>query len=581
MRRIRTSLSHPNLPSHSTGPPSPLCIPPVPPLRVPLTPTSPTNTTFSPTSPQQHFFSPISATFTDSPGTDIGSALSTSPLRTLPQLRSMDTLSLPSEQTAAATDGRRSNPASPVRKPPTTRSIVLARKKAEAAAVGISPADNSHHSDSYPAPSNMVGIGEPTLSIVISPPPNAEPPPPKARLDTSAKMVLHSMELNPSSSTTGAADDATAARNDLAALSPAKQATSFLSASNTNKNQSSTNSHPLFPRNYTLSTASAPSFATTTYTSPDHAHPAPAPMRSTPSFSASSASFKRFNTAPVTPPVPVVPEKYRYQPSTSAAAPTSESHYPGHIPTAAVVTGESTSIAAIKMATPVELSIAVTGVSKCGKSEFIWKGMKVWGLDPSSTSDLHCGINVIKRVALPSISPNATTSQPKAVTQAPLERFVECERLIDVDDDSASTIHERRRIAKVTLYEVDSAALFAQRDVIPPRKGSAGSEDSSYGDGRTESEWVWPTCMPRIDGVMLCYDASDVKTTDKLEELCGKLYLPVCRRFCWFIHTWCPCRAHECMLHPKWHANQSDIQHVSDVLIADARISLLVFVFAL
>ena len=194
------------------------------------------------------------------------------------------------------------------------------------------------------------------------------------------------------------------------------------------------------------------------------------------------------------------------------------------------MTGESTSVAnsaAINVATPVELSIAVIGASQCGKSEFIWKGMKVWGLDPSSTSELHCGINVIKRVALPSISPNATTSQPKAVTQAPLERFVERERLIDADDDSASTIHERRRIAKVTLYEVDSAALFSQRDAMSPRKGSAGSEDSGYGGGPTASEWVWPTCMPRIDGVMLCYDASDVKTTDKLEELCGKLYLPV------------------------------------------------------
>lgn len=340
----------------------------------------------------------------------------------------------------------------------------------------------------------MVGVREPTLSIVISPPPNAEPPPPKACLDTSAKMVLHSMELNPSSSTTGAADDATAARNDLAALFPAKQAESFPSASNTNETQSSTNSHSLFPRNYTLSTASAPSFATTTSTSSDHAHPAPAPMRSTPSFSTSSESFKHFNTVPVTPPVPVVSEKYRYQPSTSAAAATSESHYPGHIPTAAAVTGESTSIAAINVATPVELSIAVIGASKCGKSEFIWKGMKVWGLDPFSTSEPHCGINVIKRVALPSISPNMTTSQPKAMTQAPLERFVERERLIDADDDSASTIHERRRIAKVTLYEVDSAALFAQHDVMSPRKGSAGSEDSGYGDGPTESEWVWTTC---------------------------------------------------------------------------------------
>ena len=103
---------------------------------------------------------------------------------------------------------------------------------------------------------------------------------------------------------------------------------------------------------------------------------------------------------------------------------------------------------------------------------------------------------------------------------------MERERLIDADDDSASTLHERRRIAKVTLYEVNSAALFSYRSTLSPRKSSAGTEDSGYGDGRMASEWVWPTGMPRIDGAMLCYDASDTSSTHKLEELCGTSYPP-------------------------------------------------------
>jgi hypothetical protein len=159
--------------------------------------------------------------------------------------------------------------------------------------------------------------------------------------------------------------------------------------------------------------------------------------------------------------------------------------------------------------------------------------MKVWGMDPTSTSESHCGIDAVKRVALPSASSNANTSPPRAVTQSPLERLMERERLIDADDDSASTLHERRRIAKVTLYEVNSAALFAYRCTLSPRKGSAGTEDSGYGDARMASEWVWPTGMPGIDGVMLCYDAGDVNSTDKLEELCGASYPSYHHTFYW------------------------------------------------
>src|ERR1700733_12370225 len=130
VRRIRTSPSQPNLPSHSSGAPSQSYVPPVPPRRVPLTPTS---ATFTPSSPKQHSVSPVAGTSTDSASTDIKNASSTPTTRTVPQLRSMDTLA-PSPQSTSAARGHRSNPASPARKPPTTRSAILARKKAEAAA---------------------------------------------------------------------------------------------------------------------------------------------------------------------------------------------------------------------------------------------------------------------------------------------------------------------------------------------------------------------------------------------------------------------------------------------------------------
>ena len=54
----------------------------------------------------------------------------------------------------------------------------------------------------------------------------------------------------------------------------------------------------------------------------------------------------------------------------------------------------------------------------------------------------------------------------------------------------ASALHGRRRIAKVTLYEADSAALFAHRVALSLRKGFAGSDDSGYEDGSLTSEWV-------------------------------------------------------------------------------------------
>jgi hypothetical protein len=533
----------------------------VPPRRVPLTPTS---ATFIPSSPKQHSVSPIPGISTDSPSTDIKSASSTPVAKTVPQLRSMDTLALSPNSTSVAR-GHRSNPTSPARNPPTTRSAILARKKADAEAAAAAAAANlsptGHHPDLPPASSSLAGIGEPSSSIVVSPPQDAESTPPKAGLDTSVQMLLHAMELGTlrSSLTTGTVATSS---SPLVPSIPAKQAESSLSIDN---NQCCADSHSLFPRSYTLSTASTPSFATSTSTSSDRTPPATAPMRSTAFFSPSSESFRRFDTVPATPPVPVVPEKY--QPSASMAASIPELNSPGHInSTAAARTGVSSSVAKsvmINEATPVdvELGIAIIGASKCGKSEFIWKGMKVWGLDPSSTLESHCGISIIKRVALPSTSTssNGNTSPPKPEIQSPLEKFMERERLID--DDSASTLHEHRRIAKVTLYEVDSAALFAQRGVMLPRKGWAVSEDSGYGDG---SQWVWPTGMPRIDGVMLCYDASDAKSTDRLDELCGTLtYISFTLVLCWQrLCIWC-------FGFPSLPAHQLDVQRVASVLLHD------------
>lgn len=73
------------------------------------------------------------------------------------------------------------------------------------------------------------------------------------------------------------------------------------------------------------------------------------------------------------------------------------------------------------------------------------------------------------------------------------------------DEETASTIYERRRVGKVTLYEVDSAALFRRRKV----------------NSGEEWDWVWPAGMPRVDAIMICYDAGDASSVDGIEDLCG------------------------------------------------------------
>lgn len=54
------------------------------------------------------------------------------------------------------------------------------------------------------------------------------------------------------------------------------------------------------------------------------------------------------------------------------------------------------------------------------------EGYESLGLDVSLTSESHYGIDVIKRVALPSMSSN-TSASPKSPVQNPLERLMERE----------------------------------------------------------------------------------------------------------------------------------------------------------
>lgn len=89
----------------------------------------------------------------------------------------------------------------------------------------------------------------------------------------------------------------------------------------------------------------------------------------------------------------------------------------------------------------------------------------------------------------------------------------------DDERDAASTLYERRRVARVTLFEVDSGSLFslAPKDLTVEEILSEGKEKN-----KEVARWAWPEGFPEVDGVLLCYDASDEKSIVGLEELCGK-----------------------------------------------------------
>jgi hypothetical protein len=76
----------------------------------------------------------------------------------------------------------------------------------------------------------------------------------------------------------------------------------------------------------------------------------------------------------------------------------------------------------------------------------------------------------------------------------------------------------------VTLFEVDSAALLAR---LPPSVDAEKIVRLGLGIDGVEldkeiARWAWPVALPNIDGVLVCYDANNEKSTLGLEELCGK-----------------------------------------------------------
>ncbi|KAF8308057.1 ras GEF [Clavulina sp. PMI_390] len=464
VRRIRPSPSQPNLSSsislgHRTSissttsslPP----VPPIPPLHLPIPPPAPSSK--SPISPlslsspmESYYLAPVVPSRTESATLETGTPPATpNQPRVLLGAKSMDPILsikpsplgveepvevLPS--TTDTTTSPSSTPTTPRRKKPTTRKAIEARKRE---------------------------LEEASASIVIS-------PPTEVHGDGASRPSVH-VQSSP--------DVASSSSLHPAAPSPI------------GPNPPST---PIFPRNYTLSTASAPSF-TTSSSGASLARP-----HSNSSFAMSSESFKRFDTVPSTPPVPPIPEKYRYQPISATTASSST-----------ILPDESAELPPGVNAARV--TIAVVGWSKCGKSELIWKGMKVWGLSPAISQEFTpCGIELYKRVAvpatvkLPSTSPTASPILARSPAHHSAVDLVRKEE----DEDVASTIHERRRIAEVTLYEVETGALLARR-----------TRKAAEGPVQDEHDWVWPAGMPRIDGVVICYDVSKPRSVDGLDDVCA------------------------------------------------------------
>jgi hypothetical protein len=72
---------------------------------------------------------------------------------------------------------------------------------------------------------------------------------------------------------------------------------------------------------------------------------------------------------------------------------------------------------------------------------------------------------------------------------------------------------ERKRYFRVTILEVSSTLLLEN---VP-----ASMEEVRAGDGL----WAWPTTLPKVDGILVCYDANDPASFRGVNELCG-VYLP-------------------------------------------------------
>ena len=68
---------------------------------------------------------------------------------------------------------------------------------------------------------------------------------------------------------------------------------------------------------------------------------------------------------------------------------------------------------------------------------------------------------------------------------------------------------ERKKYFRVTILEVNSAPLLEN---VP-----SSMEDIRAGDGL----WAWPTTLPKVDGILVCYDANNPSSFRGVNELCG------------------------------------------------------------
>ncbi|KAF8324719.1 uncharacterized protein EI90DRAFT_3074900 [Cantharellus anzutake] len=117
--------------------------------------------------------------------------------------------------------------------------------------------------------------------------------------------------------------------------------------------------------------------------------------------------------------------------------------------------------------------IAIVGPPKCGKSQFVWKGLKCWGLE---------------------YEPAAT--QFGATTTLTRKAWIVAKR-------QESELRTRFR---GVFLEVDSQQL------VRPDTREAIEHDTG--------QWAWPEPLSKIDAVVICYDGSDIDSYREIVDLC-------------------------------------------------------------
>jgi len=75
-----------------------------------------------------------------------------------------------------------------------------------------------------------------------------------------------------------------------------------------------------------------------------------------------------------------------------------------------------------------------------------------------------------------------------------------------------TTSEPQKRHFRVQIVEVDSAYLLRGA----PAPSEPNEEDTSDG------LWAWPMSLPKIDGVIVCYDVNDLASFKGVPQLCGK-----------------------------------------------------------